>query len=88
MCTVIWSILSWFTVLSSPPLPLSRWADKNLGETGLSDTAELLDELMREGYLSPTDLDMSTSQTAHHSRYSAYKTESYSKDCLNKSDYL
>ncbi|XP_062290536.1 ciliogenesis and planar polarity effector 1 [Scomber scombrus] len=43
------------------------WADENLGQTGLSDTAEILDELMREGYLSPTDLDLSTSQTAHHS---------------------
>ncbi|XP_069569860.1 ciliogenesis and planar polarity effector 1 isoform X2 [Brachyistius frenatus] len=43
------------------------WTDENLGHTKLSDTAEMLDELVREGYLSPTDLDLSTSQTAHHS---------------------
>ncbi|XP_040914910.1 ciliogenesis and planar polarity effector 1 [Toxotes jaculatrix] len=43
------------------------WEDENLGQTGLSDTAEILDELVKEGYLSPTDLDLSTSQTAHHS---------------------
>ncbi|XP_070707145.1 ciliogenesis and planar polarity effector 1 [Pempheris klunzingeri] len=43
------------------------WADENLGQTGLSDTAEILDELVREGYLSLTDLDLSSSQTAHRS---------------------
>ncbi|XP_033503413.2 ciliogenesis and planar polarity effector 1 isoform X1 [Epinephelus lanceolatus] len=42
-------------------------ADENLCQTGLSDTAEILDELVREGYLSPTDLDLSNSQTAPHS---------------------
>ncbi|XP_045922847.1 ciliogenesis and planar polarity effector 1 isoform X1 [Micropterus dolomieu] len=41
------------------------WADDNLGETGLSDTAEILDELVKEGYLSLTDLELSSSQTAH-----------------------
>ncbi|XP_062269256.1 ciliogenesis and planar polarity effector 1 [Platichthys flesus] len=41
--------------------------DENLGQTGLSDTAELLEELVREGYLSRTELDSSTSQPAHHS---------------------
>ncbi|XP_029300430.1 LOW QUALITY PROTEIN: ciliogenesis and planar polarity effector 1 [Cottoperca gobio] len=45
----------------------SIWADENLGQTGLSDTAEILDELVREGYLSPTDLDLSNSQTAYFS---------------------
>ncbi|KAK5852080.1 hypothetical protein PBY51_023582 [Eleginops maclovinus] len=45
----------------------SLWADEDLGRTGLSDTAEILDELVREGYLSPTDLDWSISQTAPHS---------------------
>ncbi|KAM8743852.1 ciliogenesis and planar polarity effector 1 isoform 3-T4 [Acanthopagrus schlegelii] len=44
------------------------WEDENLGQTGLSDTAEMLDELVREGYLSLTDLDLSTSQSAHQSR--------------------
>ncbi|XP_017266224.1 ciliogenesis and planar polarity effector 1 isoform X3 [Kryptolebias marmoratus] len=44
------------------------WADENLSQTGLSDTAEILDELVREGYLSPTDWSLSTSQTAHRSR--------------------
>ncbi|XP_073334518.1 ciliogenesis and planar polarity effector 1 [Pagrus major] len=43
------------------------WEDENLGHTGLSDTAEILDELVREGYLSLTDLDLSTSQSAHQS---------------------
>ncbi|XP_059214508.1 ciliogenesis and planar polarity effector 1 [Centropristis striata] len=46
----------------------SVWADENLGQTGLSDTAEILDELVREGYLSPTDLDLSNVQAAHSSR--------------------
>ncbi|XP_078126837.1 ciliogenesis and planar polarity effector 1 isoform X7 [Sander vitreus] len=41
------------------------WAEENLGQTGLSDTAEILDELVREGYISLTDLDLSNSQTAH-----------------------
>ncbi|XP_023135531.2 ciliogenesis and planar polarity effector 1 isoform X2 [Amphiprion ocellaris] len=41
------------------------WADEDLGQTGLSDTAEILAELVKEGYLSPTDLDLSSSQTAH-----------------------
>ncbi|XP_056260195.1 ciliogenesis and planar polarity effector 1 isoform X1 [Seriola aureovittata] len=43
------------------------WEDENLGHTGLSDTAEILDELVKEGYLSPTDLNMSTSHAAHYS---------------------
>ncbi|XP_071321560.1 ciliogenesis and planar polarity effector 1 [Trachinotus anak] len=43
------------------------WEDENLCQTGLLDTAEILDELVKEGYLSPTDLDLSTSHTAHHS---------------------
>ncbi|KAM9338429.1 ciliogenesis and planar polarity effector 1 [Symphorus nematophorus] len=42
----------------------SEWADENLGQTGLSDTAEILDELVKEGYLSLADLDVSNSQTA------------------------
>ncbi|KAM6975927.1 LOW QUALITY PROTEIN: ciliogenesis and planar polarity effector 1 [Tautogolabrus adspersus] len=40
-------------------------ADENLGLTELSDTAEILDELVREGYLSLSDLDLSHPQTAH-----------------------
>ncbi|XP_027137955.1 ciliogenesis and planar polarity effector 1 isoform X4 [Larimichthys crocea] len=43
------------------------WADENLGQTGLSDTAELLDELVKEGYISQSDLDWTNSQTVHHS---------------------
>ncbi|XP_068429824.1 ciliogenesis and planar polarity effector 1 isoform X2 [Clinocottus analis] len=42
-------------------------ADENLSQTGLSDTAEILDELFREGYLSLSDLDLSNSQTANRS---------------------
>lgn len=50
------------------PLPVNlRCADENLGQTGLSDTAEILDELVKEGYLSPTDLDFSQ-QTAQRSK--------------------
>nr|XP_046231509.1 ciliogenesis and planar polarity effector 1 isoform X2 [Scatophagus argus] len=44
------------------------WADEDLGQTGLSDTVEILDELVKEGYLSPTDLDLSSTQTAYHRR--------------------
>ncbi|XP_034064419.1 ciliogenesis and planar polarity effector 1 isoform X2 [Gymnodraco acuticeps] len=46
----------------------SLLADEDLGQTGLSDTAEMLDELVREGYLSPSDLDWSHSKYALHSR--------------------
>ncbi|XP_061589161.1 ciliogenesis and planar polarity effector 1 [Cololabis saira] len=46
---------------------LHEQTDVNLGQTELSDTVEILDELVREGYLSPTDWDLSTSQTAHRS---------------------
>lgn len=53
-------------------LSITRWADENLGQTGLSDTAELLDELVKEGYISQSDLDWTNSQTVHHSRYSTY----------------
>lgn len=60
------------TILCALPYMMGRWADENLGQTGLSDTAELLDELVKEGYLSPTDLDLSSSQTAHRSRYGNY----------------
>uniref|UniRef100_A0A7N8WQ10 Ciliogenesis and planar polarity effector 1 n=1 Tax=Mastacembelus armatus TaxID=205130 RepID=A0A7N8WQ10_9TELE len=40
-------------------LSIFRWADENLSQTGLSDTAEILHELVKEGYLSPTELDLS-----------------------------
>ncbi|XP_060931057.1 ciliogenesis and planar polarity effector 1 [Limanda limanda] len=43
------------------------WEDENLGQSGLSDTAEILEELVREGYLSRAELDSSTTQPAHHS---------------------
>ncbi|XP_061731707.1 ciliogenesis and planar polarity effector 1 isoform X1 [Nerophis ophidion] len=39
-------------------------ADESLDQTGLSDTVEILEGLVREGYLSQTDLDMSFSDTA------------------------
>ncbi|KAM3874280.1 ciliogenesis and planar polarity effector 1 [Diretmus argenteus] len=39
----------------------ARWEDETLGQTELSD---ILDELVREGALSPTDLDLSASQAA------------------------
>ncbi|XP_041826553.1 ciliogenesis and planar polarity effector 1 isoform X3 [Melanotaenia boesemani] len=45
-----------------------EWTDEDLGQTGLSDTAEILDELIKEGYLSPTDWNWSASQTPHHTR--------------------
>ncbi|XP_028274109.1 ciliogenesis and planar polarity effector 1 isoform X3 [Parambassis ranga] len=43
------------------------WTNENLGQSGLSDTVEILDELVKEGYLSSTELDFSTSHTAHQS---------------------
>lgn len=55
-------------------LSVSRLADEDLGQTGLSDTAEMLDELVREGYLSPSDLDWSHSKYALHSRYGTYNS--------------
>lgn len=50
-----------------------RWEDETLGQTELLDTAEILDELVKEGYLSLTDMDLSTSHTAHSNRYGAYE---------------
>ncbi|CAF99232.1 unnamed protein product, partial [Tetraodon nigroviridis] len=41
---------------------------ENLGQPGLSDTIEILDELVREGYLSLTNMDWTSSQAEHHSR--------------------
>lgn len=49
-------------------LSISSWEDENPGQPELSDTAEMLDDLIREGYLSLTDLDLSNSHTANHSR--------------------
>ncbi|XP_037341338.2 ciliogenesis and planar polarity effector 1 [Pungitius pungitius] len=46
----------------------SVWEDENLGQPELSDTVEMLDDLIREGYLSLTDLNLSHSQTANDSR--------------------
>ncbi|KAK5616788.1 hypothetical protein CRENBAI_020476 [Crenichthys baileyi] len=45
-----------------------EWADRNLGQTELSDTVEILDELVKEGYLSPSDWDLDPSQTSCQSR--------------------
>ncbi|XP_061703718.1 ciliogenesis and planar polarity effector 1 isoform X3 [Syngnathoides biaculeatus] len=38
-------------------------AEENLDQTGLSDTTEILEGLVREGYISQTDLDASLSNT-------------------------
>lgn len=54
---------------SSLPPFISRWEEsENLGQSGLSDTFEILDELVREGFLSPPDLDWTDSQTEQDSR--------------------
>lgn len=53
-------------------LPISRCAEENLGQTRLSDTVEILDELIKEGYLSSTDVDFSTVETTHRSWYGTY----------------
>ncbi|KAM4532203.1 ciliogenesis and planar polarity effector 1 [Fundulus diaphanus] len=45
-----------------------EWADTSLGQAELSDTMEILDELVKEGYLSPSDWDLDRSQTARQSR--------------------
>ncbi|XP_034751796.1 ciliogenesis and planar polarity effector 1 isoform X2 [Etheostoma cragini] len=60
----------------------SVWAEENLGQTGLSDTAEILDELVREGYLSQTDLDLSNSQTAHLTRQEEQHFSGMSQKCV------
>ncbi|CAG5867458.1 unnamed protein product [Menidia menidia] len=44
-----------------------EWTNEDLGQTGLSDTMEILEELVKDGYLSPTDWNLSSSQTPHHS---------------------
>nr|XP_040053253.1 ciliogenesis and planar polarity effector 1 isoform X3 [Gasterosteus aculeatus aculeatus] len=54
--------------LTDTPGTSSVWEDENPGQPELSDTAEMLDDLIREGYLSLTDLDLSNSHTANHSR--------------------
>ncbi|KAI3362297.1 hypothetical protein L3Q82_012605 [Scortum barcoo] len=81
---VLTSLLSFpsFFTLQHSALHLSicrspEW--ENLGQTGLSDTAEILDELVREGYLSLTDLDLSSSQAAHHSRLDQQQSSSMSE---------
>eukprot|EP00064_Thunnus_orientalis_P007705 superscaffoldBa00000871_g7727 len=63
------------------------WADENLGQTGLSDTAEMLDELVKEGYISLTDLDLSTSQKEHHTRKPEQQQSSWmSQKCVLPED--
>ncbi|XP_056875211.1 ciliogenesis and planar polarity effector 1 isoform X3 [Takifugu flavidus] len=47
---------------------------ENLGQSGLSDTFEILDELVREGFLSPPDLDWTDSQTEQDSRLDRQQT--------------
>lgn len=61
-----------YNTLPSPVLTICRWEDENIGQSWLSDTAEILDELIKEGYLSPPDQDFAPSQTAHQSRYGTY----------------
>ncbi|PWA26913.1 hypothetical protein CCH79_00000898 [Gambusia affinis] len=43
-------------------------ADGTLSQNGLSDTMEILDDLVKEGYLSPSDWDLDRSQTSHQNR--------------------
>ncbi|XP_020563328.1 protein JBTS17 isoform X3 [Oryzias latipes] len=43
-----------------------EWTDADPGQSELFDTVELLDELLKEGYLFPTDLDLFESQTVQH----------------------
>ncbi|XP_047229174.1 ciliogenesis and planar polarity effector 1 isoform X4 [Girardinichthys multiradiatus] len=54
-----------------------EWADRNLGQTELSDTVEILDELVKEGYLSPSDWDLDPSQTARQSRRQEHPQHSW-----------
>lgn len=44
-------------------------ADADPSQSELLDTVELLDELLKEGYLSPTDLDYFKSLTPQHNGY-------------------
>lgn len=48
---------------------VTRCQDESLAQSGLYDTAEILDELVREGYLSSADLDFTSSlRAAQNSR--------------------
>lgn len=51
------------------PRCVTRWEDESLAQSGLYDTAEILDELVREGYLSSADLDFTSNlRAAQNSR--------------------
>ncbi|XP_017163381.1 uncharacterized protein C5orf42 homolog isoform X3 [Poecilia reticulata] len=52
-------------------------ADGNLSQTGLSDTMEILDGLVKEGYLSPSDWDLERSQTSHKNRRQDQREDSW-----------
>ncbi|XP_014824963.1 PREDICTED: uncharacterized protein C5orf42 homolog isoform X3 [Poecilia mexicana] len=52
-------------------------ADGNLSQTGLSDTMEILDDLVKEGYLSPSDWDLERSQTSHQNRRQDRREDSW-----------
>ncbi|XP_030005045.1 ciliogenesis and planar polarity effector 1 [Sphaeramia orbicularis] len=57
------------------------WTEDNLGQSELSDTAEILDELVREGYISQTDLDLSMPHTDdHRSRLEVHQSSWMSQD--------
>lgn len=57
-------ILSTIQLIQSFPPFIFRWEEsEDLGQSGLSDTVEILDELVREGYLSLPDLDWTIPQT-------------------------
>ncbi|KAF7666285.1 hypothetical protein LDENG_00114050 [Lucifuga dentata] len=47
--------------------PSTEWADETPDQTELKDTVDMLEELVKEGFLSQTDLDSFNSQAAHRS---------------------
>ncbi|XP_072309627.1 ciliogenesis and planar polarity effector 1 [Eucyclogobius newberryi] len=56
-------------------------ADETLEETGLSDTAEILDQLVSDGFLPLNDFDWENSSTRHKSRLDQEQKGNMSKIC-------
>ncbi|XP_028317922.1 ciliogenesis and planar polarity effector 1 isoform X2 [Gouania willdenowi] len=60
--------------------------DEPLGQDELSDTIELLNELVKEGYLSPTDLDFLTLHSANQTRTEQPQSSHTSQELFHPED--
>jgi hypothetical protein len=75
--------------LTLPPAPRppllfpSRSVDSSLGLSGLSDMTDILGELVREGALSPSDLEVSHAQAARLHGCSNSPAVIHDQDYLN-----